>query len=58
MIPRRQMTIEESRNAFACHYCEAETADDCICDDLNFADGEHISIGGEIYVRERNRDDQ
>lgn len=35
-----------------CPECGAETELDCICDDLNFADGERIRINGEVYVRE------
>ena len=33
-----QLTLEDAKQKFACIYCEAESADECICDDLNFAD--------------------
>lgn len=34
-----------------CVECGAETELDCLCDDLNFADGERVCIDGEIYAR-------
>jgi hypothetical protein len=36
-----------------CVECGAETETDCICDDLNYADGERVVINGEVYARER-----
>jgi len=35
-----------------CVECGAETELECICDDLNFADGARVVIDGEVYVRE------
>jgi len=34
--PGVSLTIEEAKKKYACSSCEAATADECICDDLNF----------------------
>lgn len=36
MLPG-ELTIEEALQKYACPECNAPTADECICDDLNFA---------------------
>ncbi len=34
-----------------CIECDAETELDCICDDLNYENGDIVCINGEIYAR-------
>jgi len=40
-----------------CVECGAETELDCICDELNWADGERICINGEIYAKVHDSND-
>ncbi len=34
-----------------CVECGAETELDCICDELNYEDGDRVVINGEVYAR-------
>jgi len=41
----------DGASAIYCVECGGETELDCICDDLNFADGERVVINGEVYAK-------
>lgn len=43
--------LGQKPEAVYCVECGAETELDCICDDLNFADGERVVINREVYAR-------